>query len=476
MIKEAYDYSDELKQILIRNGRAIELTEKFKTLDTNADRIRFCNGLLKEYDLIPKSGTFTETKSEQKSVEARNVGNHYFVKEKDYVSALEWYNKSLCYAPFGSDSMGIAYANRSAIYLGAGFYNFCLENIELALANDYPEKLKPKLEQRKKECLELMNNNIDSFEKYSKENRNIKLSYAANDKIPFVINGLEYANSPEYGRHVRATHDLYPGDVIIVEKAYSKSLLNSAVYSYCANCLEPKFFNLKPCNKCTMTMYCSEKCETESWQRFHKYECPIISGIFTLFTKIMIITIRTTLIAFTLFKEPEQLMDCIDSINLDTENAFNLDYNNPNEETLFRAVYALATNEASRNIPDMFQRSNLCAIAWHLLKDHTDLPKLLKNEAMENLFLNIMFRFAQAAAVNYHSLSNMSKTNDASVVFEGAYSPKQFGSGSFAMCSLINHSCAPNIVRINGSVNGNHNIVIVNKVIRKGEQLFDNYG
>lgn len=220
-------------------------------------------------------------------------------------------------------------------------------------------------------------------------------------------------------------------------------------------------------------MFCSESCHHEGLKRFHNYECKIIDGIFALFNKITVIAIRTALHSCTMFEEPEELQNLIKDINVGTESAFDLDYSHLTDAKHFRAIYALATNESDRNVSDLFQRSNLCAIVWFLLSNHTDLNLILKTRDMEDLFLNTLFRFGQAAAVNYHTLASMAKTDPSSVDMDGMYSPKQFGSGSFALCSLLNHSCAPNVVRVS---DGDTNVVIVNRIIKKGGQIFDNYG
>lgn len=47
------------------------------------------------------------------------------------------------------------------------------------------------------------------------------------------------------------------------------------------------------------------------------------------------------------------------------------------------------------------------------------------------------------------------------------------GSGSYPFISLINHNCAPNVNRV---FVHDKNVLVVQRSIKKGEQLFDNYG
>lgn len=171
--------------------------------------------------------------------------------------------------------------------------------------------------------------------------------------------------------------------------------------------------------------------------------------------------IRTAIYSFTMFKDPEELEKLIRDIDVKKENAFALDYANLTEQQHFRAIYAFATNESDRKFRDLLKYTNNCAIAWHFLSNYTDLRLMLKTKDLEDFFLNTLLHFVQVASVNTHALgfSNVG--------------PTVFGGGLFALCSLVNHSCAPNVVRI---ADGITNVVVVRRVIKAGEQLFDSYG
>lgn len=175
----------------------------------------------------------------------------------------------------------------------------------------------------------------------------------------------------------------------------------------------------------------------------------------------MLVAVRKVLCAFTMFDEPLELQKLIDSINVETETGFDLDYAQLTEQQHFRAIYALSTNETDRPFADLLDLTKLCANAWHLLSNYTNLLLMLKTKEMEEFFLNTLFRLVQISSVNSHVLGSPSVR------------PINFGAGSFALCSLLNHSCAPNVVRV---VNEITMIVIVKRAIKAGEQIFDNYG
>lgn len=202
--------------LLERETRNSHVKLTFSSANDGATKIRFLHQLLKEKNSLPPASYISQPKNDSASLAARNEGNVFF-KIENYVSALEYCfgNRSIALAPVDSENLAIGYANRSAVYLNAGFYKFCLENIELALKNNYPEKLKPKLEQRRKECLELMNKGEDNLErckkKMLKEKFPVKLSYPADKRIPIMIDGLEYVKSDQFGRGIRTKRDLFPG-------------------------------------------------------------------------------------------------------------------------------------------------------------------------------------------------------------------------------------------------------------------------
>lgn len=198
--------SDEMRTNILKT---MGIDKEFKDKKDGAAKIRFT---MEKLGGLPVSKVF-QPKDDSASIIARKSGNNFFIADKDYVSALKCYNRSICLATDGSEHLAIGYANRSAIYLNSGFYKLCLENIGLALKGYYPEKLRPKLEQRKKECLDLMNNHVDGLEKFNKEKIEVKLSYPANERMPLMIEGLEYATSEKFGRHIRTKRDLYPGNI-----------------------------------------------------------------------------------------------------------------------------------------------------------------------------------------------------------------------------------------------------------------------
>lgn len=102
---------------------------------------------------------------------------------------------------------------------------------------------------------------------------------------------------------------------------------------------------------------------------------------------------------------------------------------------------------------------------YQQLISHTPFAKEChQNETAQNVLLELLFRFLQTSPTNFHSLNLVEKDE-----FEDA----TYGCAAYPFASLLNHSCAPNILRVSCN---SQLIVVALRVIQPGEQLFDNYG
>jgi hypothetical protein len=182
-------------------------------------------------------------KNDKKSISFREEGNKHFLK-KEFIEALLNYNKSICYAE-SKKEMSLGYGNRSAVYLEVGYYDECLKNIEWARENGYPASKMIKLNEREEKCKNLMANAV----KPEDLSNFFKLSYPANEKIPWIANCLEMKTTEKYGRGIYATKDLNSGDVISVEDAYMAFFDQIGIYKHCSNCYKSYMMNLIPCTR-----------------------------------------------------------------------------------------------------------------------------------------------------------------------------------------------------------------------------------
>lgn len=152
-------------------------------------------------------------KSNDKSEALRKEGNELYSQRK-FFKALLKYNESLCFAEPGSDNIGHAYANRSAVYFETRLYEKCLRNIEKAKSS-YPESCFEALNKRAEKCRGQKERSSDVWSFF-------KLSYEPNRKLPYIAGCLEVKINEKYGRHVITNRSLKVGDIVVVERPFSR--------------------------------------------------------------------------------------------------------------------------------------------------------------------------------------------------------------------------------------------------------------
>lgn len=198
------------------------------------------------------------SKSREKAEVARAEGNKLYA-ERSFFDALVKYNESLCHAIRGSEAVGLALANRSAVYFELKLFEKCLENIEFAKTNGYPQKNFLVLDKRAAKCAELIKSG-NGDQKDGNPFDFLKLTYEANPKLPFVVNCLKLKRSEKFGRHIITTRDLKVGDIVAIEDPYFKVLksdshydrcMQSNAYQRCAYCLKDNLLDLMPCETCS---------------------------------------------------------------------------------------------------------------------------------------------------------------------------------------------------------------------------------
>lgn len=464
--------ADKLLLQLEKEKRVVDLSNEFNHIATDWQKVAFAEKVWQQSG-ITTNVPFRIAKSNERSRELRKLGNAFFsLKNKDYVKALELYNQSICAAETGSEDLAIGYANRSAIYFEWKKYELCLENIRQAKQCSYPERLTEKLNKRESECRKFLNDEHETSGEEDEEEIILvpKLSYPRHEKVPFIANCLDLKESKEFGRYIVTNRDLKVGQVVAIEDGFCTLTLPCVSYQRCANCLDECELSLIPCDHCTSTMFCSEECANEAYDSFHKYECPVIDFIHKMFNSIQLSAIRVSLCALTSFDSIADLLHFTKDPTNHAINAFTLDYSRepmPKSE-LYKPIHTLETNQEKRSTADLFQRAVVTAVIRKALLENTPLTELLQLDDEINLLTELIFRHLQTASTNFHRLETLANTMDPNNLDDVSY-----GSGAYGFCSLINHSCSPNIVRL---PIGQRISVFVLRPIKAGEQLLDNYG
>lgn len=182
-------------------------------------------------------------KSNEQAVKYREEGNE-FLSELKYFDALVAFNKSLCCAMPGSLDMAMGFERRAEAFFQCAEYEKCLENIQAAKEHGYPEDMMTKLNEREEKCKKII---VEQPQDPEEDPWTfLKLSYPANEKIPFIVECLELRENEKYGKHFVATRNLQPGDIIAIEESHFNFINPKAIYTRCFNCLKANMLDLIP--------------------------------------------------------------------------------------------------------------------------------------------------------------------------------------------------------------------------------------
>lgn len=465
-----YDIQDELIAKLVADNLVTEISKTFKEKPDPMSKISYTESLLKKYEMLPRK-TFNP-KNNAKSIELRKKGNEFFsLKNRNYPKAIQLYNESICWAENDSENLAIGYANRSAIYFEWQEWQKCLENIELSRkCANFSENLKIKLEKREQMCKskleELKNLEIDQNNDHENETT-FSLSYPRHDKIPFIANCLEMVENDVFGRYIITNRDLKIGDLIAIEESFCLSLQAQYAYQRCLYCLSENLNSLIPCNSCTRCMFCNETCRDKAYKTFHRFECNQIDGYYDMFNKIHISALRTVLKVFSDTDQLHKIKQFIDSDESKTATPFTINYDDDSISEQYKSVHTLVTNESKRPVADLFNRSIVAAMICFLIKSNEIIVDIFTDEPSNMiLFYDLLYIHLQTSPTNFHSIDIAEIKN-----YDGDLS---YSAGVYPFCSMINHACAPNVIRC-GLKNNMIGLFVFRK-ISKNKQLFDNYG
>lgn len=163
----------------------------------------------------------------------------------EFYKALKNFNAAIFKSPLVTELLAEVYGNRSAVYFATEDYAECLENIKLARAHAFPIEHMPQLDYLEQQCKKLIVKRKWKFDPW----KFFKLSRPANEKIPFIIKGLELCEDEKYGRYIITTSDLKPGDIIAIEEPIIKlSFHDDRNAERCWICLKSNKLNLIPGN------------------------------------------------------------------------------------------------------------------------------------------------------------------------------------------------------------------------------------
>jgi hypothetical protein len=292
----------------------------------------------------------------------------------------------------------------------------------------------------------------------------LKLSYPANPKIPFIIDGLEVRMTKKFGRGIFTTRDLKPGDIISIEKPVITKMAPAGQYIHCANCMLSNKLNLLPCRLCASLMFCSDKCRDEINDKFipEAYRVVISDEVWC---RLMVI-LQTFVFSFG---NDDKLLEFIaeNGNNFKNWKKTIFDYDLSDEKhpdykkNLLKSILSFYTPSAYEEIRKTVLKNDACKITHGNSKLH----KMLKFiEHIGVVFHNNCMCVGSTTNIygleeNEKMLDKMKKQRDEE--------REEFRFHPFS--PLINYSCFPNIEKL---VMDGRVVYFVVRPIKAGEQLF----
>lgn len=209
-------------------------------------------------------------------------------------------------------------------------------------------------------------------------------------------------------------------------------------------------------------MFCSTECYDESMRRYHRYECPVIDQL--LKSGSVHMALRLLFIALSTFNESiGELEDFLKRADVDRSTIFDCSTEGvENEKSLLLCLTSLVRSQ------------KVFALNQHekILRNHPTLKALWSDH--QEFIKSFLLRQCQISDLNFHGIFSRSSQRveapNPSTIFSSLQ--QTIGCGSLLFASLINHSCANNLLRV--CVEGNV-VFVVCRPIAKGSQLFDCY-
>lgn len=409
----------------------------------------------------------TMLKSNAASDAVRYIAIKMKKEKKNPEEILPYINEAICLAKIDSENMGLAYGLRAECFDKLKQYAFSLADIELAKKHKYPVEAMSRLEELKSECSrKLSRKNAQPI-----DHDDAKLSFSENVKIPCFAEGLEVKHTKKYGKHIITTRDLDIGQTVIVEEAYCMAPKIDQNYLQCANCFERKV-NLIPCNKCSVIMFCSQKCNDVGHEKFHAFECGK-RDVSTISEPLPRLVMRTVINAIKMFPKIEDLMSIIDNVNNGKPNNA-VNYVDPSIRAYMRFFWLNKSIEHISHSQDI-QFMNFTRTIHSIIATCPEYKSMFGSLEESRFLAHLIchhFYVVDSNAFNALSLLNRIYTNELGIADIDNLCGFSYAHGIYLNSCQLNHSCQPNIARIYMGTK------LVGKVIRpikSGEQLFVSY-
>ncbi|XP_071439115.1 SET and MYND domain-containing protein 4-like [Hetaerina americana] len=292
------------------------------------------------------------------------------------------------------------------------------------------------------------------------------VSYGINSALPAASAAVAFKYSSERGRHLAATRDLKPGDIVVVEEPFAWTTQSvDALKTHCLHCLQRTRTPVS-CKNCSMVCYCKPSCRDQSWINYHQFECSILSHFYDSneLSGMALLAYRTVITG-----------------GFESLSTLRMSPATPSPTTPFRSldygsVYWQETHSSDRTAEDLLKKTLTSAFLLRCLQKTGFIAKPSevgreKPNEEELLMGTALLRHLQSCSCNAYEITETLIGGGKGIRHA---EPLELGGAVYPTVSLINHCCSGNLAR--HSVNGKFCVVRASKNIRSGDELLDNYG
>ncbi|KAJ1530740.1 hypothetical protein ONE63_005595 [Megalurothrips usitatus] len=308
-----------------------------------------------------------------------------------------------------------------------------------------------------------------------------KLLAGAHPSMPAASAALEARSDERRGRHLVAAQDIPAGSALIVERPYAWSLSWEEMATHCLHCCSPVLAS-EPCPHCSDVVFCGTECRDAALSSYHRVECPVLrqlvapagpgggaggelSAMALLVFRIVVRAAGLSLCSpaaspvlaegFTELHKPRQ-----------ADGKKNKKKRKSKELAEYVPVFAQLTHSESRTPADLLKRSLTAAFLTRCLEVGLEVGV---DEDQAALLTTAFLHHLQSCSCNAYQVAEQ-RLGDGGV---RAARAAELGGACYPTVSLVNHACAPNVVR------HSHAAVCVVRALHaipKGGELLDNYG
>lgn len=442
------------------NGSYIDIFDK-----SNDDQLSTAESGRNEADdrdFLEREKRF-DHKFEEYAEECRDEGKKYYAR-KDFIKAMQEFNRCLMFARSGSQEISLAIANRSACFYHLNMPDECLRDIELAKASNYPADLQAKLDDRVSKCHELKKQDVKPHLYVIREPA---LSFWEHERYAGVADCLEIQQSDDKsGYDIRTICDLDIGQTVFVEPAFSIVPTKFAVQNRdrCFCCFN-QLKNFITCRDCLKGFYCNNDCMERAC---HRIDCSVDVVRDDQREQVEIeLLVKTFLIANAAFDDADNLMKIVDLLLRDGDNL--PDDLTPAQRSfcfLFKLPNAMREKHSDEQLSELKRKA---ASAYQIVASFEGIKLKYSSIEQQRFIQHLIFHLF---CIVGHAIDLNEPIRTDSKPFLAAYSLEHYASALYPVGCHIKHSCIPNVSWFSDR---NRLVCTVIRPIKKGEQLFRSY-